>query len=107
MNPSVATGAAMALGSVAAYVAVALARKKQKPELSDALGICIGAFSIPGAARLVAFVFGDQFKAITRDVDHESWMNLSPDDTVFFLIGGIALAWVSIQAISNGFKKVW
>ncbi len=105
MNPLLLTGLVIALVAVGAYVATA-AVKKKKPELVDGIVVFVGAVSIAGAVRLIGFVFTEQFTKIASMSHSSSWWSLSLEDAVFLVIGGIALAWVSVQTIWDSFTKV-
>ena len=48
----------------------------------------------------------EQFEKIVLETHGNSWWSLSSEDSVFIVIGGIALAWASIQAIWESFARV-
>ena len=105
MNPLFYFGLALGLLLVIVYLVTA-AKKQKKPELGDAVGIAAGAVSIMGAVRLIGFVFTDQFVKIASSPSSDKWWSLSVADALFLVIGGLALAWVSGQAIYINFAKV-
>jgi hypothetical protein len=105
MNPLQLVGLVLALAAVVAYVVTA-AYKQKKPELVGGIVVFIGAVGIPGAVRLIGFVFTDQFTNVAALSHSSSWWSLSLEDAVFLVIGGIALAWVSVQTIWESFDKV-
>jgi hypothetical protein len=105
MNRLFFAGLIVAILSVGAYVIVAV-RNKNKPELADGIVVFIGAVSVFGALRLVGCALTGQFsKLASLNYDYSLW-SLSSEDAVFVVIGGIALAWVSVQTMWESFAKV-
>lgn len=98
-------GLALALIAVGTYVVIAIKNKK-KPELADAVVVCIGIVSIIGAVRLTGFVFTKQFEVMAKASSHQGMFSLSTDDALLVMIGGIALIWVSVQTVWQSFSKV-
>jgi hypothetical protein len=98
-------GLIIALLAVAVYVGVA-AHKNKRPELVDGIVVFVGAVSVLGAIRLIGFVFTEQFAKIASKPHDGSLWSLSSEDAVFVVIGGIALAWVSVQTIWESFAKI-
>jgi hypothetical protein len=98
-------GLVLAVLAVGIYVAFAVKHGKP-PELSSAIIVFIGAFSLIGAARLMGFALTDQLEKITSKFNDNALWQLSPEDSALLVIGGIALAWVSIQAIVESFTKL-
>lgn len=112
MNPSSLTFWGLAVGLVVCllYIGTALCRKK-KPELSQAANLVFSAIGAVGAVRLIGFVFTGNFSAMVKmaatAASVDLMWNISDEDAAFLVIGGIALAWVSIQAIWQAFAEVW
>lgn len=105
MNLLLLAGLVIAILAVAVYVGMA-AKKNKRPELVDGIVVFIGAVSVLGAIRLIGFVVTGQFAKIASTHQNDSLWSLSSEDAVFVVIGGIALAWVSIQTIWESFAKV-
>ncbi|HKI03090.1 MAG TPA: hypothetical protein VKK31_14030 [Thermoanaerobaculia bacterium] len=105
MNLLLLAGLVIALLAVIVYVSVA-AQKNKRPELVDGIVVFVGAVSVLGAIRLIGFVFTGQFAQVTSAPHNGSLWSLSSEDAVFVVIGGIALAWVSVQTIWESFTKV-
>jgi hypothetical protein len=98
-------GLLLAVLAVGIYVAFAVKHGKP-PELPAAIIVFIGVFSLLGAARLVGFALTDQLDDIASKINENALWKLSPEDSALLVIGGIALAWVSIQAILESFTKL-
>jgi hypothetical protein len=105
MNPISLTGLVIGIVAVVAYATFAASRRK-KAELVNGIVVFVGAVSIAGAVRLIGFVFTEQFAKIAATSHSTTWWSLSLEDAVFLVIGGIALAWVSVQTIWESFAKV-
>jgi len=86
-----ALGLLLAVIAVAVYVVVA-AQKGRAPELSCAIVVLLGVFGLQGAVRLFGIALTGQLDKIAEDPG-------------LLVIGGIALAWVSIQTIFEVFSK--
>ena len=86
---------------VIAYLCTA-ARRRAKPDLTAATHIAVATVGTGGAVRLVGFVFFGDFVETARLSDH-GWWSLAPEDAIFLIIGGIALAWASCQQIVAAF----
>lgn len=106
MNTLLLIGLVLATVCVFAYVIVA-AKKGKKPELVDGIIVFVGAVSVVGAVRLAGFVFTGEFSKVATINHGESLWGLSSEDAVFLVIGGLALAWVSIQTILESFAKIY
>lgn len=108
MNRLTYWGLVLAALALAAYLAMAMYRKKQA-NLASAVNIIVAVVSAIGAVRLVGFVFSDHFEeaviAAAKASNGSVW-SLSPDDVIFLFIGGVALAWVSWEALATAFKDV-
>jgi hypothetical protein len=105
MKLPVLAGTLFGLVSVLGYLAMAAAAKR-KPSLGDAVLVVIGAFSIPGALKMVCFVFTDQFHTLAHSNTEQSAFALGEEDVVFLIIGAMALLWVSVQTIIDAFSKL-
>ncbi|MEA3178930.1 MAG: hypothetical protein QOI59_2453 [Gammaproteobacteria bacterium] len=105
MNRLLFAGLVIAIISVCAYVVAAL-RYRQKPELADGIAVFVAVVSVLGAIRIIGFALTEQFEKIVLETQGNSWWSLSSEDSVFIVIGGIALAWASIQAIWESFARV-
>ena len=90
---------------VVAYVGCAL-RKKKKPDLAAATNIAISAVGATGAVRLIGSVFTGDFMRVVAASNNGSWWSLSAEDAIFVFVGGLALGWVSCQAIWQGFAEI-
>jgi hypothetical protein len=95
----------LAVLSVGIYVAIA-AWNEKSPELPAAIVIFIATFSLLGAARLVGLALTDQLEKIASRPEDDALSNLSPEDAALLVIGGIALAWVSVQAMMESFAGI-
>jgi Ca2+/Na+ antiporter len=98
-------GLLLAVLSVVVYVVVAL-RHGKSPDLPSAITVFIAIFSLIAAARLVGIALTDQLETIASKTSEDTPWKLSPEDAAFMVIGGIAIAWVSIQAIVESFIKI-
>jgi hypothetical protein len=105
MNRLLLTGLVVAILAVVVYV-IAGVRNRKKPELADGIVVFIGAVSVFGAIRLIGCALTGQFAKIAPAQHDSGWWILSSEDAVFVVIGGIALAWVSIQTIWESFAKI-
>jgi hypothetical protein len=105
VNLLLLTGLVIALLTVVVYVATA-AKKSKRPELVDGIIVFIGAVSVLGAIRLIGFVVTGHFTKIASMQHDDGLWSLSPEDAVFVVIGGVALAWVSVQTIWESFAKI-
>jgi hypothetical protein len=100
----VALGLISAVFSVISYACYAV-RIKKKPDLATGLHIALAAAAIPAAVRLIGFPFTSDFHKLTAAAD-TSWWSVSGEDGLFIVLGGIAIAWVSVQIIWDGFEKL-
>jgi hypothetical protein len=91
--------------SVGIYVVIA-AWNEKSPELPAAIVIFIATFSLLGATRLVGLALTDQLEKMASRSEDDALSNLSPEDAVLLVIGGIALAWVSVQAMTESFVGI-
>jgi thiol:disulfide interchange protein len=105
MNRLLLVGLIMAIFAVLVYIVTA-AKNSRKPELVDAIVIFVGTVSLLGAVRLMGFVFTGQFAAVTKATHSENLWSLSSEDSVLVIIGGVALAWVSVQTVIESFAKI-
>jgi len=105
MNRLLLAGLVFAILTVMVYVGVAV-RNRRRPELADGILVFIGAVSVFGAIRLIGFALTGQFAKIVSQSSDNSWWILSSEDAVFIVIGGLALAWVSVQTIWDTFAKL-
>jgi hypothetical protein len=95
----------LAVISVGIYVAIA-AWNEKSPELPAAIVIFMATFSLLGASRLVGLALTDQLEKMAARSEDEALSNFSPEDAALLVIGGIALAWVSVQAMMASFAKI-
>ncbi len=95
----------MAAMSVGCYLPTALYRKK-RPELNDAVVVFLGAGGVVSAIRIIGAVFTGQFSQLTVGTQTKSIWALVPDDAVQIVLGGFALAWVSIETILQSFDNI-
>jgi len=91
--------------SVGCYLATALYKKK-RPELNDAVVVFLGAGGVVSAVRIIGAVFTGQFSQLTVSTQTKSIWTLVPDDAVQIVLGGFALAWVSIETILQSFDNI-
>jgi len=105
MNLLSLVGLIVATFVVGMYVAVAV-RNQKKPELGEGLKVFVGAVSVFGAIRLFGCALTGQFSRLASSNAGDTLWSLSSEDAVFVVIGAIALAWVSIQAVWEGFASV-
>ena len=98
-----AIGLLLAVLVVAVYVVVATQRRRT-PELASAINVLLGVFGLQAAIRLFGFALSDQLDkfAAARSGENKMW-RLSSEDAGLLVIGGIALAWVSVQTILDVF----
>ena len=78
---------------------------KKKPDLGAAINIVISTVGAVGAARLIGFIFTDQFRIIIAMGSASMW-SLSAEDAVFLFVGGLALGWVSCQEVLRNFRAL-
>lgn len=119
MNPILLTALIFAFFAFLAYILLALKNNKTA-DLSDGVQIFVGVTSFFGGIKLIMFGLSGEFaRVVSIKIDHNppflilgyisfdpKVLTLSPDDTAFIVIGGIALMWISIQTISNSYRKV-
>ena len=106
MNGLSYLGILLGLATVLVYLGCA-AHKKRKAELSTAISIFVAAASLIGAVRLMGFVlFDDLTRVIKAAGESNSLWSISSEDAIFLVIGGLALGWVSIQTVWEGFAKL-
>jgi hypothetical protein len=106
MNPFTIAGVVVAIICLAAYLLIAVVKKKQ-PDLSDALIIVISALAVPGAIRVFLTALRPEFWAVMKQVPQSEALSLSSEDAVFILVGSIALLWLAVSAGFQPFKKIW
>jgi hypothetical protein len=83
------------------YFALA-AKAKKPPVLNDAIEIIMMAVGASGGVKVCLYVASGQLKAAFRlalQASPNSSVVVSEDDVVYFLIGGLALVWISFQGI--------
>jgi len=105
MSPFVLAGLILAVMSVGCYLAAAFYKKK-RPELNDAVVVFLGAGGVVSAVRIIGAVFTGQFSQLTVTTQAKSIWTLVPDDAVQIVLGGFALAWVSIETILQSFGNI-
>jgi hypothetical protein len=91
--------------SVIAYVFLAI-RNKKLPELADGIQIFVGVVGLFGAFRLTGFAFSGQFSLLVKQSPKNTVFSFSEDDVTLIVVGGIAVAWVSIQTIIASYRKI-
>ena len=99
-------GLALALTALFAYLGTAYSKKKKQPSIDGAIEIIISAVGVTGALKLLGFIFTDNFVKLTSSTTPKALFTLSSEDWLFFVLGAIALAWVSIQSIYRRFAEV-
>lgn len=95
-------GLFFSLLAVALYAVVALC-KRRKPDLSTAINILISAGGIIVGIRLIGFAVTGQLKLLALP-QSESFWTITLDDAPILAIGGLALIWVSLELIWDGFR---
>jgi hypothetical protein len=91
--------------SVAMYLCAAV-WSGRSPDLPAALVIFMSTVSLLGAARLVGLALTSQFERNAARHPDEALTNLTPEDVALFIVGGIALAWISIEGMAAAFARI-
>lgn len=105
MSPFTLAGLVLAGFSVCAYVTAAW-HKGKRPELNDAVVVFLGAGGLVSAIRIIGAVVTGQFAKFPGRPANDSIWTLVPDDAVQIVLGGVALAWVSIQTMLQSFINI-
>ena len=95
----------IAVLAVLIYLTVAV-RNGKTPDLPSGIIVFIGVSSVLGAARLICLALVGQSGKMTSEFNRDALWRLSSEDAALMVIGGIALGWVSVQAILESFSKV-
>lgn len=83
---------------VVGYVCFAY-RCRAKPDLARATNIFISFVSLAATVRLLGFALSGEFAdSLKAQPQGNSW-SVSADDTLFIVLGSLALAWVSVQTV--------
>lgn len=106
MNPVVFWSIISGLILIAIYTALGIFNKKSMPLLEDIIQVFLGAVGLFGAIRLMGLVLSGQFSILVRQTTKNSILSFSEEDVVLIMIGGLAVAWVSLQTIIASYKKV-
>jgi len=108
VNPLTYWGLAGGVLMFAIYVVWVLCKKKE-PDLPTGINIFAATAGLAGSFRLVGFSFTEAYKKLADAGPAPSngvvW-SMSGDDIAFLIVGGLALGWVSCQAIWQGFTDL-
>jgi hypothetical protein len=105
MSPFTLAGLVLAGFSVCAYVVLAWQRGK-RPELNDVVVVFLGAGGVVSAIRIIGAVITGHFSKSPIAPANDSVWTLVPDDAAQIVLGGVALAWVSLQTILQIFITI-
>jgi hypothetical protein len=105
VSPFIFLGLISGLILVVIYLLLAR-RNAEKPELADAINIIFGTMGFFGSIRLMGFVFSGEFVNFLKAPHADTVWSLTDEDATLLVIGGLALAWVSIQTIIDSFSKI-
>jgi hypothetical protein len=97
--------AGLILGAICSliYTIVTVYNIKKMPGLADIVQIFLSAIGILGGIKVIWFVISGDFSNIVKTYSQKSTLSISEDDTAYFFIGGLALSWVSLDAIVRQF----
>lgn len=98
-------GLVFGLVMVGAYLSRAFHLKK-KADLTEGAGIYISAVGLAAAIRLIGFALSGSFNRLVKTTHEENWWSASSEDVAFIVLGGVALAWVSVDVIWKSFQKL-
>jgi hypothetical protein len=88
------------------YTILGIFNKKSMPSLEDIIQVFLGAVGFFGAIRLMGLVLSGQFSTLLKQTTKNSVLSFSEEDVVLIMIGGLAVAWVSLQTIIASYKKI-
>jgi len=84
---------------VAAYLWLS-AYHKQSPVLAQAIELVVACIGGAGGVKICLYVFSGKLSAALRS----SAGLVSEEDTIYFLIGGFALIWISFETVA---RRLW
>jgi hypothetical protein len=82
------------------------AYKKKPPTLPSAIEIILSSVGLIAGLKIAAFVVDGDFSKLLETKVTGLLLELSVEDTIYFLIGGVALMWVSVVAIYHHFTRL-
>ena len=81
-----------------AYVVIASLCKKQ-PQLGHGIELLVAGNGLLGGIKLCWLVFDGELSRLIHLVPGNTSSILAPEDVLYFLVGGIALGWLSLESI--------
>lgn len=106
MNGFVLWGLVAGFICVGAYVGLALWRKKPAI-LGEGIGMLASGFGLVSALKMLWLVFSGDLSKLIAAQAAGTGSSISADDLVYFVVGGLALAWVAVEAIANRLRALF
>ena len=84
------------------YVALSVFQKKT-PVMAHGFELLLSGSGLFGGIKICWFVFGGELSKLIEAKPLGSLTSISPEDVIYFAVGGIALGWLSLETIVKRF----
>ena len=91
---------------LSAYVVGAVFRKKQ-PVLGHGIELLASGSGLLGGIKLCWLVFDGELSRLIHAVPSGMASIIAPEDVLYFLVGGVALGWLSLESIVKRLHTVY
>ncbi len=98
MNGFFLWGLICGIACLATYVVLMFLRKRQ-PLLGHGIELLASGTGLLGGIKLCWLVFDGELSRLIQAVPSGMNSVIAPEDVIYFLVGGVALGWLSLESI--------
>ena len=83
---------------MAAYILISIFRRKT-PQLSHGIELLVSGSGLLGGLKLCWLVFDGELSRMIQTAPASALAGIGYEDAVYFLVGGVALGWLSLETV--------